>query len=1426
MRKLYAFLVLCLVSWSSFAQNDLSVTAITAPVSGCALTATENVTIRLFNFGANLPAGTTFNVTYTINAGGPVTELVTLGSPLLTNSNFNYTFTTQANLSVPGTYTFDATVSIGGDINPTNNAFTGYSVTNTAPSNGGTITGPASVCISGNSGVLTLSGHVGNVVRWEYSIDGGSTWINLSNTTTTQAYNNLTDPTLYRAVVQNGGCAPATSAIHSIAIDPVSVGGTVSGSATRCSGSNSGTLTNSGRTGTIIRWEFSTDGGVTWNNIANTSATQSYLNLTQTTQYRVRVQSGTCSAVYSSIATITISPNTVGGSISPATSTVCAGSNSGTLTLSGHVGGVVRWEFSIDGGVTWTNIANTSTSQNYTNLTTTRLYRARIQSGACGALYSTIATINVDPATVAGNVTPASITECASGNAGTLTLTGAAGTVQFWEFSIDGGVTWTNIANTTTTENYSNLTTTTLYRAFVQNGGCTPSYSGISTVSVSPESDGGTVSGGSPVCSGTNSGTLTLSGQVGTITNWEFSNDGVTWNNIANTTTSQNFANLTDTTYYRAIVTSGVCPADTSTIDTVIVYPPSDGGTVLPASTTVCSGLNAGTLTLNANVGDVLRWEYSTDGGVTWITISNTTTSQSYNNLTTATIYRAFVQSGTCSPVYSAQAAVLVTPQPVGGTLYADATVCGGSNSGTLTLVGFSGAITNWESSIDGGVTWTPIANTTINENYSNLVDTTMYRVIVGTVGCPADTSTIATIFVDAPSVGGSITNSDTVCAGANSGTMTLSGMQGVVEGWEYSVDGGVTWINISNTSTTQGYLNLMTTTQYRARVKNGVCNPAFSDTVTITVDPMVMGGSVAGGTTVCASGNSGTLTLSGYSGTIVSWETSTDGGITWTANGNTTATESYTNLTDTTWYQVIVQSGVCGTDTSLVGTIIVDPITVAGVLTDNDTVCAGSNGDTLRLNGYTGNIIRWEMSTDGNNWISLTNTTDSLVYTNLTQTTYYRVLVQSGVCAPALYSNIDTITVSPFTVSGALSGNAAVCEGTGNGTITLSGQTGAVVDWIVSTDNGVTWTPVGNTTTSQTWSNPTDTTWYQAIVQSGGCLADTTSSAIITVYPKPVAAFTSTPVCEGGVTTFVNSTTVASGGILFQNWDFGDNNASVAASPSHTYGASGNFNVTLIVVSNNNCSDTATGVAIVNANPSADITSSLNTTLCSGDSTLLSVPTSINASYSWNTGDTTASIYADVTGTYVVVATDTVTGCTSSDSVSITVLPRPSAFAGPDTAVSAGGSIVMLGSGGVFYNWVPTVGLSDPTVANPTCTPPYNVTYTLTVTDMNGCSDNDTVAVTLKQDYNVVISNLITANGDGFNDTWFIENINFYPQNKVVIYNRNGMEVFQMEGYNNSWNGTYNGSQLPDGTYYYVLEFTDTGEVLKGAVTVISEKK
>lgn len=188
------------------AQNDLSTTAITQPVSGCALTATESVTIRLFNYGNTLPAATSFNVSYTINGGGPVTELVTLGSTLVSNTALTYTFTTQANLSTPGTYTLDATVSLAGDIAPANNALTGRQVENSAPSIGGTLSGPG----SGSSGALTLTGNTGAVVQWEQSPDT-LRWIKLANTTNSQSFSGLTTPTQFRARVVNGRCPDAVS---------------------------------------------------------------------------------------------------------------------------------------------------------------------------------------------------------------------------------------------------------------------------------------------------------------------------------------------------------------------------------------------------------------------------------------------------------------------------------------------------------------------------------------------------------------------------------------------------------------------------------------------------------------------------------------------------------------------------------------------------------------------------------------------------------------------------------------------------------------------------------------------------------------------------------------------------------------------------------------------------------------------------------------------------------------------------------------------------------------------------------------------------------------------------------------------------------------------------------------------------------------
>ncbi|MBL8298362.1 MAG: hypothetical protein JNN30_08450 [Rhodanobacteraceae bacterium] len=193
-------------STDSIAQ-DIGVTAITAPVGGCALTANESVTIVLYNYGPTLTAGSSFNVWYSINAGAPVPEMLTLASNLLTNSRLAYTFTTQANLSTPGSYTFDATATLVGDINPTNNATTGYAVTNWATSVGGTLTTPP----VGSAGTLTLTGYTGQVVQWEQTDDIGARWFVLSNTSATQTYASLRAPARFRARVRNGLCGEAVS---------------------------------------------------------------------------------------------------------------------------------------------------------------------------------------------------------------------------------------------------------------------------------------------------------------------------------------------------------------------------------------------------------------------------------------------------------------------------------------------------------------------------------------------------------------------------------------------------------------------------------------------------------------------------------------------------------------------------------------------------------------------------------------------------------------------------------------------------------------------------------------------------------------------------------------------------------------------------------------------------------------------------------------------------------------------------------------------------------------------------------------------------------------------------------------------------------------------------------------------------------------
>lgn len=79
--------------------------------------------------------------------------------------------------------------------------------------------------------------------------------------------------------------------------------------------------------------------------------------------------------------------------------------------------------------------------------------------------------------------------------------------------------------------------------------------------------------------------------------------------------------------------------------------------------------------------------------------------------------------------------------------------------------------------------------------------------------------------------------------------------------------------------------------------------------------------------------------------------------------------------------------------------------------------------------------------------------------------------------------------------------------------------------------------------------------------------------------------------------------------------------------------------------------------------------------------------------------------------------------------------------------------------------------------------------------------------------------TNIVTPNGDGINDHFVIENIELYPNNTLVIFDKAGRVLYSVRGYKNEWDGKLNGVPLHEGTYYYVLVImclnTGTGNCL-----------
>ena len=208
--------------------------------------------------------------------------------------------------------------------------------------------------------------------------------------------------------------------------------------------------------------------------------------------------------------------------------------------------------------------------------------------------------------------------------------------------------------------------------------------------------------------------------------------------------------------------------------------------------------------------------------------------------------------------------------------------------------------------------------------------------------------------------------------------------------------------------------------------------------------------------------------------------------------------------------------------------------------------------------------------------------------------------------------------------------------------------------------------------------------------------------------------------------------------------------------------------------------------------------------------------------------------------GTYNVVVQDVQTGCISA-STQVTIDPVPTA---PDAPILSEGGVYCSGDDSALlsvlnadpnesYSWYSDENLSDLLSTGETYGPLDVIgETTYYVVALEGdCQSAASSVMVLIEDCSIddiVVPGGFTPNDDGVNDNWEIVGIDdVYPNNIVFIYNRWGNLLFESEqgSYSTSmWDGSYNGSALPVGSYYYMIltDGTNSGEILKGTVSIV----
>lgn len=960
-----------------------------------------------------------------------------------------------------------------------------------------------------------------------FNLESAPLGFTTSNLTTNFGFENLAGGDCYSILLagvysQSTACQPACNPVIQQVAEPNGRLDTVH----TCQLSGPLTLNLSGHEGTILRWERSDNCSTgSWTSLSQTQSRLAIQNPSTSACWRVVINRNGC-ITYSSLGRIQVNGQTTGGQAGP-DQRVCQSQQPGIVQLSGTSGRVIRWERAMGTDcksprLDWELVSGTQNAILPPAAEASSCWRAWVKEGDCDPTPSEAARIEVIPGILPGRLALEG-GDCTTGQGSFLVLNGPTGNRLTWQFAPSCNGPWQTTGLNGTRHPVAALTVPGCYRVLVGSTDCDPVSTEPLEIRETTGNVPGTLVAAAEHCSESGPLEIRLVNSPARILQWEWSGDRFQTSNTISRTDNPLMFNWPrtagDILDFRVWVQLGNCsPQPLGPVSVRRVASPPQPSIQGPA--TVC--LSNGSLTLTANPANiqVLFWEFQTNGGSNWTRIENPQRTLLLPVPSEPTSYRVISSGGACPPLISEVHTLRVSGTTQPGRVSGGGQFCTLGQTVELNLTGHEGQVLGWERSPNGQFGWSPISGN--GTRLTIQVESTpfWYRARVQNSSCPAGFSMPDSVVWKAAPTPGQITGPSQVCSGTESFRLVLNGNTAPVIYWEQAIGNSTTWTTIPGSSSSELPLPpISQPTRYRAVIRSPDCPPVTSASWSVALIEPARAGQLTGAATGCGNTLNARLELTGFSGTILRWESQILGSDDWNIINHTEPILQINTLALSTRYRVVVGRGSCTPAISLPTELTVIPPSSGGRVSADATICRGQPAPTLRLTNYTGRILDWFFSKDqGTTWIAMRK--PDLIELNtgrLTVETWFRAEVQAHNC-PAAYSEPARIQVREMPRAGWISGDTAICEQNNGTTLSLQDSKGTLSTWQRSTD-GINWFNFATSGLSLQTGPIRQTTWYRVLMASNGCAADTSPSHRVALQPLSAggALLEDRSICSGG---------------------------------------------------------------------------------------------------------------------------------------------------------------------------------------------------------------------------------------------------------------------------------------------------------------------